>query len=224
MRRFLALAIALALTFVVTPVPGPSAARAAAGPCIGAPPAEATAYAETRQFVDTQSWWMPDADQANNAITNTGHLHLGACIPERETISSGNLTINVRVILHDNPGAANYVSMVFITPSSETAVQKCYLRASATDFTCPGPSSTGKGDFVCAGTCERWLTLAPHLDVQACRPAGDPSARVCPGAGRQRNAGQPQLANQHPERKVPVRRLTVPVPARQGVVHPRGLL
>ena len=170
MRRFLALAIALALTFVVTPVPGPSAARAAAGPCIGAPPAEATAYAESRQFVDTQSWWMPDADQANNAITNTGHLHLGACIPERETISSGNLTINVRVILHDNPGQGNYVSMVFITPSSETAVQKCYLRASAPDFTCPGPSSTGKGDFVCTGTCERWLTFS--RPISAFRHAG----------------------------------------------------
>ena len=67
----------------------------------GAPPADGTEYGETRQFVDTQAWWVPDIDQANNSITNTGHVHLGACLPERETISSGNLTVKVRVILHE---------------------------------------------------------------------------------------------------------------------------
>lgn len=132
---------------------------------MGAPPADSTVYAETRQFVDTQSWWVPDVDQPNNATTNHGHVHLGACIPERETISSGNLTVNVRVILHDNPGKANYVSMVFITANSETVAQKCYLRASAADFTCPGPSSTGGGDFVCNGTCERWLTFSRPISA-----------------------------------------------------------
>ena len=165
MRRFLALLIAVALTGVAVPALGASAARAAAGPCIGAPPADGTSYAETRQFVDAQSWWMPDADQANNSVTNNGHVHLGACIPERETISSGNFTVNVRVVLHDNPGTADYVSMVFLTSSGETAVQKCYLRAAAADFACPGPSSTGGGDFVCSGTCERWLTFSRPLSA-----------------------------------------------------------
>ncbi|MBT2565278.1 hypothetical protein J7I84_01990 [Arthrobacter sp. ISL-85] len=132
---------------------------------MGAPAADSTVYAESRQFVDTQSWWMPGTGQADTPITNTGHVHLGACIPERETISSGNLTVNVRVVLHDNPGQANYVSMVFITSDAETAVQKCYLRAAAANFTCPGPSSTGKGDFVCTGTCERWLTFSRPISA-----------------------------------------------------------
>ncbi|WP_285249745.1 hypothetical protein [Pseudarthrobacter sp. fls2-241-R2A-168] len=159
-KRFLALVIGVVLTCTFMPALNSGIAHAAAGPCIGAPPADGTAYAETRQFVDTQAWWMPDVDQPNNSTTNAGHVHLGACIPERETISSGNVTVNVRVILHDNPGKANYVSMVFKTPDSETTVQKCYLRATAKNFTCPGPSSTGKGDFVCTGTCERWLTFS----------------------------------------------------------------
>lgn len=165
MRRSLALAISFALTFALMPILGAGAATAAAGLCMGAPGADGTVYGETRQFVDTQAWWMPDADQPNNSITNTGHVHLGACIPERETLSSGNLTVNVRVILHDNPGRANYVSMVFITSDSETVVQKCYLRAAAANFTCPGPSSTGKGDFVCTGTCERWLTFSRPISA-----------------------------------------------------------
>ncbi|SEP87608.1 hypothetical protein SAMN05444745_102285 [Arthrobacter sp. OV608] len=165
MRRFLALAIAIALTCTLAPALNFATAQAAAGPCIGAPPADTTAYAETRQFVDTQSWWMPDVDQPNNSTTNTGHVHLGACIPERETISSDNISVNVRVILHDNPGTANYVSMVFISSNSETVVQKCYLRASASNFTCPGPGNSGKGDFVCTGTCERWLTFSPPISA-----------------------------------------------------------
>ena len=165
MRRSLALVIAVLLACALMPTLGAGAAKAAGGPCIGAPGADTTAYAETRQFVDTQAWWMPDIDQANNSVTNNGHVHLGACIPERETISSGNVTVNVRVILHDNPGTANYVSMVFITSGTETVVQKCYLRASAANFTCPGPSSTGKGDFVCTGTCERWLTFSQPISA-----------------------------------------------------------
>jgi hypothetical protein len=165
MRRFLALVMALALSCALAPVLNLGSAQAAAGPCIGAPAADGTAYAETRQFVDAQSWWMPDIDQANNSTTNTGHVHMGACIPERETISSGNLTVHVRVVLHDNPGTANYVAMVFKTPDAEKTVQKCYLRAAAADFSCPGPSSTGEGDFVCTGTCERWLTFSQPISA-----------------------------------------------------------
>ncbi|MDQ0731106.1 hypothetical protein QFZ57_001900 [Arthrobacter sp. B1I2] len=165
MRRFLALVIAVVLTCAVMPALNSSAARAAAGPCMGAPAADSTIYGETRQFVDTQAWWMPDTDQANNSITNTGHAHLGACIPEHETISSGNLTVNVRVILHDNPGTANYVAMVFKTSDTETTVQKCYLRATAPNFGCPGPSGAGTGDFTCIGTCERWLTFSHPISA-----------------------------------------------------------
>ncbi|MGX1159794.1 hypothetical protein FBY31_1844 [Arthrobacter sp. SLBN-100] len=165
MRRFLAVVSGIALTWALMPALSSGAAPAVAGPCMGAPAAEGTTYNETRQFVDTQAWWMPDTDQANNSITNTGHAHLGACIPERETISSGNLTVNVRVILHDNPGTADYVAMVFKTSDTEKTVQKCYLRAAATNFTCPGPSRTGKGDFTCTGTCERWLTFSRPISA-----------------------------------------------------------
>ena len=163
MRRFLALAMTAALACIAMTGLSPSAAKAAPGLCMGAPAADGTVYGESRQFVDTQSWWMPDVDQANNAITNTGHLHLGACIPERETISSGNVTVNVRVILHDNPGTADYVAMVFKTADRETTVQKCYLRAAAPDFSCPAPSGSGSGDFTCTGTCERWLTFSAPI-------------------------------------------------------------
>lgn len=131
--------------------------------CIGAPgPDAATVYPQTRQFVESQSWWMPGLGQVDDAATHHGHGHLGACIPERETLTSGNLTVNARVMMHDNPGTANYVSMVFKGTDYETTVKKCYVRASMTDFTCPSASSTGRGDLTCAqpNNCERWLTFS----------------------------------------------------------------
>src|SRR6266540_232950 len=163
---FMALGLSLALLGIVNTAP--VTAVTADSTCIGAPgPDAATVYPQTRQFVETQTWWMPGAGQVDDAATHHGHSHLGACIPERETLTSGNLTINVRVMMHDNPGTFNYVSMVFKGTDYETTVQKCYVRATAEDFTCPGASSTGKGDFTCAqpGNCARWLTFSMPLSL-----------------------------------------------------------
>ena len=104
-----------ALLVPVTPV-------AVAGvACIGAPANNpAAAYPEQRQFVENQTWWTPGPDQTG---PNQGHVHLGACIPERETLRA-NFTMHVRVVMHDNPGKANYVSMVFKGPSYETTSRR----------------------------------------------------------------------------------------------------
>jgi hypothetical protein len=49
--------------------------------CIGAPDNNpAAAYPEQRQFVENQTWWTPGPGQTG---PNQGHVHLGACIPER---------------------------------------------------------------------------------------------------------------------------------------------
>lgn len=170
-------AVLIAVGFsIVAPVAPPAQA---AVPCMAALPEDTTAYAETRQFVENQSWWMPGPGQADNSATNHGHAHMGACIPERETITSGNLTLNVRVIMHDNPGKWNYVSMVFKGTDYETTVQKCYLRQTMTNFTCPtANSSTSKGDWTCVGTCTRWVRFtAPissfnHAGLQEVRLRG----------------------------------------------------
>jgi hypothetical protein len=127
-----------ALLVPVTPV-------AVAGvACIGAPANNpAAAYPEQRQFVENQTWWTPGPGQTG---PNQGHVHLGACIPERETLRA-NFTMHVRVVMHDNPGKANYVSMVFKGPSYEATVQKLSLGG----MTCP------------VGTCEKWLTFTGKI-------------------------------------------------------------
>jgi hypothetical protein len=159
-RNIVRLLAAVLVVAGLTAVPAAGPATAAV-PCIGAPAQDRTAYDETREFVENQAWWMPGPGQVNDSTTNHGHAHMGAYIPERENLTSGKLTVNVRVILHDNPGKWNYVSMVFKGTDYETTVQKCYLRASMTDFTCPSAnSSTGKGDWTCTGTCTRWLRFS----------------------------------------------------------------
>src|SRR5215211_2578360 len=89
-------------------------------------------YPQKRQFVEAQSWWTVKPGQTG---TNHGHLHVGACIPERETISSPT-TLDVRLILHDNgptkvysAGSSNppYVSLVNKGVSTEVTVEKDYF-------------------------------------------------------------------------------------------------
>jgi len=56
-------------------------------------PLTCTGYAEKRQFVEAQSWWTEPGLQ-------TRHAHVGACIPERETVADP-VRLDVRMVLHD---------------------------------------------------------------------------------------------------------------------------
>jgi hypothetical protein len=101
-------------------------------------------YAEHRQFVEAQGWWVRTPGENG---TDFGHVHVGACIPERETIS-GFVPLNIRVILHDNPGTLRYVGIVVKGSGYEQTVAK----PTTPNFTCP------------VGTCETWLSY--NLDTR----------------------------------------------------------
>jgi hypothetical protein len=164
--------------FVGGATPAASAAPLGPVPAIGAWANDPSGgmYPEQRQCVENQAWWKPAADQAETPDSDHGHVHMGACIPERERLvgSSSALTIPVRLILHDNPGTFNYVSLVFKSPSTEVTVQKCYLVAAAANGACPSAPSTGRGDWQCdldparsgaQGTCEKWITFSAPLSA-----------------------------------------------------------
>jgi hypothetical protein len=124
MRRFLVAVAAMGLSLSL---PGP--ASAADTTCAG--------YKESRQFVEAQSWWLQTPGRGG---TGFGHAHLGGCIPERERIGATDL--DVRVMLHSNPGKVAYVSLVSKTADQEVTRVKDY---SVKGFSCP------------VGTCERWV-------------------------------------------------------------------
>jgi hypothetical protein len=96
-------------------------------------------YRQDRQFVDAQSWWTQTPGASGSDF---GHIHVGACIPEREDISHW-ARLHVRVILHDNPGEIRHVILV-----SKTVDQQ---KDRITDRTLEGESCP-------VGTCTHWLS------------------------------------------------------------------
>lgn len=146
MRTFLIALLALVAPLAVAP-------NAEAAPNAVA----CTGYPQPRTYVSTQSWWTDDPARGLTG-TDHGHLHLEGCIPERQTISTPQ-TIDLRVIMHENPGAVTYVSMVVKGTDYEKTVQKISING----LTCP------------SGTCEKWVrfTLDPasfsHSGLQEVR-------------------------------------------------------
>lgn len=87
-----------------------------------APPTTATGPCPGKAvFAESQAWWSPNP--AVPGGDNFGHVHVNACIPERDTISSLT-TMPVNVILHHNPGTLRDISVVYKTTASETTVAK----------------------------------------------------------------------------------------------------
>jgi len=107
------LRIVLPLALLALAAAGFQPGRAqAAVPCLGAPAdSPAFKYAEPRLFVDAQSWWKQPGD------LETRHLHIGACIPERETLR-GTIHIDAKIQLHANPGTVYYVAIAWETGAS----------------------------------------------------------------------------------------------------------
>ncbi len=135
----------IAALLTVAALLAPATASAAPNPltCEG--------YPEKRQFVEAQTWWTVATPQTG---TPHGHLHVGACIPEREKLSAPR-DLDVRLILHDNGPTKvyssgsypPYVSLVHKGAGYETTVEKDYF----TGWSCA------------VGTCTKWtkMTLDP---------------------------------------------------------------
>ena len=92
--------------------------------------------------MESQAWWIQTPGKTG---TTFGHMHVGACLPTEQTIS-GVIGIDVRIILHDNPGHFDYWNPVLVSDDQELSL------AHVTDLhglTCP------------SGTCTQWS----HADV-----------------------------------------------------------
>jgi len=94
-------------------------------------------YPEPRVFAESNAWWTRFPGQTG---TEFGHVHEGACIPERQTFDH-DFDIDLRLMLHDNPGTFAPFDLVTKGVNYETTVRSIGVP----DFSCP------------VGTCERWL-------------------------------------------------------------------
>jgi hypothetical protein len=98
--------------------------------------------------VESQAWWVQTPGQNG---TDFGHLHVGAWIPYKDVVS-GVLTIELRFILHDNPGEFAYFNPVLKTDSQELSLDH---DESLAGWTCP------------VGTCVRTATTTVDTNLSA---------------------------------------------------------
>jgi hypothetical protein len=130
---------AAALLLIVAPVANPTARS---GTAAAAPnPLTCSGYPEHRTFLESQTWWLTTPGQTG---TDFGHMHVGACLPDRQHVS-GVIGIDVRIILHDNPGTFDYFNPVLVSDTQELSLPHVPILG----LTCP------------VGTCTR----IAHVDV-----------------------------------------------------------
>jgi hypothetical protein len=139
LARAAAALAALALVLWILTQANPAIRSAA-----GATPDRLTcaAYPEPRVFLESQTWWIGTPGKTG---TTFGHMHVGACLPTEQTVS-GIIGIDVRIILHDNPGHFDYWNPVLVSDTQELSL----------------PHVTDLHGLSCAvGTCTGWS----HEDV-----------------------------------------------------------
>jgi hypothetical protein len=132
--------VGLLVVLAVGPLPGVASAAPDPLTCEG--------YGHDRQFVDAQSWWLQTPLQQGEDF---GHVHVGTCIPEREEMGRSRFQLDVRIIMHDNPGLFQRVTLVTRSGAGNPVTQT--HNYSIQGLSCP------------EGTCERWtrLTVKPSM-------------------------------------------------------------
>lgn len=124
-------------TIVPTPT---STATPTIIPTPTAPPASSLADCPNGTVgTESQAWWTTTPGKTG---TNFGHLHVGACMPFKQQVS-GILSLNIRLIMHENPGIFDYLNPVLKTDNQELSL----------------PHNISLQGWKCVGTCERWVTL-----------------------------------------------------------------
>lgn len=118
-------------------------------------PSACTGYPEPRVYLEDQSWWMPQlqqADPANVGIGKMGHIHVATCFPLESTIDAHDpnavLHFDVLVQLHNMTGAMYYLKIGGYGDWMD------YLPRSS--FSNDGTNNTG---WTCNGNCAKWVPV-----------------------------------------------------------------
>jgi len=100
-------------------------------------------YPQPRLFLESQAWWLASPGRSG---TSFGHVHSGTCFPYRQTVS-GQLTLHVRSMLHENVGTLTHVR---VQAYNKGAYSVKTLKTVSQSFRCP---STTPDD------CTTWTTV-----------------------------------------------------------------
>lgn len=78
-------------------------------------------------FMEAQNWWVTTPGKVGEdgkPGQDRGHLHTGLCFPHKATIS-GEITLTIRSIMHDNPGEFYRLNVGIATDRVEPAPEEC---------------------------------------------------------------------------------------------------
>lgn len=84
-------------------------------------------------FVEAQSWWRTTPGQPG---TDQGHGHLGACVPQDQTVA-GVVHVDFVAKLHSNPGYLRDIVGEVSTDKSASEVSAVRWTSSTTTYACP---------------------------------------------------------------------------------------
>lgn len=86
-------------------------------------PAPAGACATGWYLAEGQSWWWQPSF-GGDRDSNSRHIHVGGCIPRKDTVLTGTVPFDVVVKMHNSPATARvyYVAVVVKTSSMEQSI------------------------------------------------------------------------------------------------------
>lgn len=133
-------------------------------------------WPQARTFVDGQGWWR-DADGVDaDAATDSGHVHVGACLPDDLTMPASTTVLKIRLVLHEHTG--RFDELVVVTKG--WGYEERVARITAADLfvderlRVPHEDTRWHGDP--DGTTVRWARV--RVPVEAFGHAGTQQLRL----------------------------------------------
>jgi hypothetical protein len=96
----------------------------------GGDPLTCEGYPEQRVFLEAQGWWTRTPTRTG---TDFGHVHVGTCFPWAQRLT-GTVHLDVRVMLHENPGVLRQVRIQIFKAAPDTFSEQ--------QLTCPQETCT----------------------------------------------------------------------------------
>jgi hypothetical protein len=164
LTTLLVVALALGSTVLVADATEVSAATPNPVTCEG--------YPEPRVFLESQDWWQPH--QAFGGSENFGHVHAGTCFPRthlpngRPNSVSGKVRLDVRVMMHANPGVLRFVRLDLTDAAGNQRLARIPM-----DRTC---TVDGPAWDPTAGACVWWVPV--EFDTALARYDGYQEVRL----------------------------------------------
>ena len=168
LRKTILLAALVAVGLFAAAVDRAGAVVAAGSAAAAADPLTCAGYPEKRVFLESQGWWGPMP-----VTGRVGHVHLATCFPHAQTVT-GVITLDVRVMLHDNDGVANQLRLAIGSSvvTTQAISMSCEASADSARRTCAFLRKASSARFESSPCAETGNEKSESATTQAVRRNG----------------------------------------------------